>query len=434
MKGVSSSVSRVSPLNSSGVQQKCRQSCDISSSGPPDGRQAARRPHTNETANYKFSFNGIFESNPRSEGSVASGSTGSPVVSPMVAVNHSGQSSPAVDSYGLSDDRISENKKVHKRGRKRKHKDVSDELFEKIDVKRRLQKTSTTDELAQKFNVEVKDSDLTDNRIVTTIRTNKRHNRNVSEVNINSNETESKNDLMQRFLYSQSSNTSPAIQEDNDYSYNSYGDQPMTSAQSVSSGLIVPHPSASDQTPYPFANTSSYHQTRDHTVTDIVSQEIQMILSQLPPLRESDTVWSDCEPNDKSSDNELHSVHSEDSFEDRDHNHRRVTQESNSELDSELSNESNNSDNRLNRRVRSKGRPKLVTDYEVEKYCDQKWESVNGMYDAETEWRPWNQMMSLVSYNGDPLHVLPYVDIYSEPDRAPNDQNNTDLNDANLDQ
>lgn len=427
-EGVSNSVSRVSPLNSSGVQKKCRQSCDISSSGPPDGRQAARRPHTNKTANYSFSFNGIFESKPRSESSVASDSTGSPdrPTTPMVAVEHSQPSSPVVDRHDLKDDRITdESDKNHKRGRKRKHKEVSlTDLSEKMDAARRLQRAPTTDELAHKFNIEVTPSDVTDSRIVTTFRTNKMHNRNVSEVNFRSKEPETKSDIMKRFFSSQSSNTSPAIQEDIDLIYNSYGEPPMTSAQSVSSGHCVPHPSVSDRTSYPFAKTSSHlqlNQTRNQTQTDSVSLEIDMILSQLPPLRHSDTVWSDCEhEDDQSSDNELRSVHSDYKMEDRDHNHRREAHDSNSDQlsnDSRLSSNSKQWDKKLEQ-SHSRHKAIQVTDYEVEKYCEQRWESVNGTYDSETEWRPWNQMVSQVSYNGDLLHILPYVDIYSEPDRT----------------
>ena len=400
-EGVSSSVSRVSSL-SGGVGQKCRQSCDIANSASPT---ANRRPH-NETA-IKINFNGIFESNLRSEGSVASDRSDSPVVSPMVALNHSQQSPTLVDNDGLKDNHKMDENRVHaKRGRKRKVKEVLDPLIEKLEARKRVQKAATTEELVQKFNIEVKESpELANNRIVTTIRTNKRHNKNVS--NIDDNETESKSELMQRFLSSQSSNTSPAIQEDNDYNYNShslgFGDRPVTSPQSVShsSGHCV-HPSASsEQTSYPLPQTS-YHQKT--VSSDSVGDEINNILSHLPPLYVNDIVWSDSEPNDdKSSDNELNSELNDDN---RDHNHNR--DQPNSDLESINSN-SDNINNNLNDNKKSKS--KTVTEYEVEKYCEQKWESVNGTYDADTEWRPWNSMTSAVSYNQEVLHILPYVDI-----------------------
>ena len=406
-EGVSSStVSRVCDLSAS-VGQKCRQSCDISKSASPT---ANRRP--NHEKGLKSSFNGIFESNPRSEGSVASDRSDSPVVSPMVALNHNRQSPPSVDNDSHTDNhQMDDNRVTAKRGRKRKVKELKDPLIEQFDTKKRIQNSKTTEELAQKFNIEVKDSpELDNNRIVTTIRTNKRH-KNVSNVEIDDNETESKSELMQRFLSSQTSNTSPSIQEENDFNYNShclsYGDHSVTSDQLVthSSGLC-PHPSvSSEQTSYPLPNTSSYHQKT--VSSDSVGDEINNILSHLPPLYVNDIVWSDCEQNDdKSSDNEFNSESNDDN---RDHNHRyRERDQQNSDLS--LSSNNSNSDN-INNNLDESKKSKPVNDYEVDKYCEDKWESVNGTYDADTEWRPWNSMTTAPSFNGELLHILPYVDI-----------------------
>jgi len=47
----------------------------------------------------------------------------------------------------------------------------------------------------------------------------------------------------------------------------------------------------------------------------------------------------------------------------------------------------------------------------VNKLLTSKWENVNGTYDSETDWREWDEMTNAVSYNGDLLHILPYVNI-----------------------
>jgi len=52
-----------------------------------------------------------------------------------------------------------------------------------------------------------------------------------------------------------------------------------------------------------------------------------------------------------------------------------------------------------------------VDENEVHKLCESKWEHVNGTYDSETEWREWNEMTSGVSYGGELIHILPYVNI-----------------------
>lgn len=440
-EGVSSSVSRgvsgvnvgVVPVNS--VSGQCRKSCDIQNKTNANSL-ANKRPNNDTSNQIKISFNGIFESKPRSEGSVASDSTLSPVVSPMVAVNHNSRQSPTLtnndhnsrDDETRDDDNYSFNVVHQRRGRKRKVKEVLDPLKDKFDVRRRIQKSQTTEELAQKFNIEVKlndnrDKDEVNNRIVATIRTNRRHNKKVSEVEVDDNTTESKSELMQRFLSSQSSTTSPHNNEDiNDYSYNSISEQQVISAQSNTCGQY------SSQHSYPFItntsieqtsieshaypsqqqpNTSSYHQK-----TDTIGDEIKDILSHLPPLYVNDIIWSDCEEqqnDNNSSDNEFNS--SEDNI--RDDNNRVNT---NSDLELETNNDSNNSNNNnnninINLTKNTTKLKETVSDYEVEKYCEQKWEYVSGTYDADTEWRPWNQMTSALSYNGDILHILPYVDI-----------------------
>ena len=50
-----------------------------------------------------------------------------------------------------------------------------------------------------------------------------------------------------------------------------------------------------------------------------------------------------------------------------------------------------------------------VGDAEVERLHTDHWDSVNGNYNTWGEWRDWSQTISRPSYQGDQLHILPYV-------------------------
>ena len=47
----------------------------------------------------------------------------------------------------------------------------------------------------------------------------------------------------------------------------------------------------------------------------------------------------------------------------------------------------------------------------LEKMEKEKWSGVNGCYDDAGDWRDWTQIVSLTSYGGGDLNILPYVDI-----------------------
>lgn len=52
-----------------------------------------------------------------------------------------------------------------------------------------------------------------------------------------------------------------------------------------------------------------------------------------------------------------------------------------------------------------------VTEETVTRLHTSEWSGVNGVHDLNGVWHGWNQTVSLQSYNGDLLHVLPYVDL-----------------------
>ena len=50
-----------------------------------------------------------------------------------------------------------------------------------------------------------------------------------------------------------------------------------------------------------------------------------------------------------------------------------------------------------------------VTSSVIERLHNDQWSAVNGQYDRFGDWRSWTQCMTSASYNGDSLHILPYV-------------------------
>ncbi|XP_060072285.1 mediator of RNA polymerase II transcription subunit 26-like [Ylistrum balloti] len=50
-----------------------------------------------------------------------------------------------------------------------------------------------------------------------------------------------------------------------------------------------------------------------------------------------------------------------------------------------------------------------VSDQDVQRVLGEEWAGVNGVYNTYGRWCDWTQTMSSSSYNGDVLHILPYV-------------------------
>ncbi|KAK7495911.1 hypothetical protein BaRGS_00012901 [Batillaria attramentaria] len=55
--------------------------------------------------------------------------------------------------------------------------------------------------------------------------------------------------------------------------------------------------------------------------------------------------------------------------------------------------------------------PEPVTDELVDRLHNTQWPGVNGFYDINGEWHRLHETMTFASYQGDMLHVLPYVDL-----------------------
>ncbi|KAL3868961.1 hypothetical protein ACJMK2_041706 [Sinanodonta woodiana] len=53
--------------------------------------------------------------------------------------------------------------------------------------------------------------------------------------------------------------------------------------------------------------------------------------------------------------------------------------------------------------------PTPVTEEDIERIQNDEWLGVNGCYNWDQSWRDWSQALSLPSYQGDLLHILPYV-------------------------
>ena len=52
-----------------------------------------------------------------------------------------------------------------------------------------------------------------------------------------------------------------------------------------------------------------------------------------------------------------------------------------------------------------------INDGVVSRIHSEHWTGVNGVYDSYGDWRDWTQTLSLDAYQGDPIHILPYVNI-----------------------
>jgi hypothetical protein len=250
--------------------------------------------------------------------------------------------------------------------------EVVDPLRDKLEAAKRISKLQTTQQLALKFKIELPNNQINDFDNNHTIQCNINNN-NSFDVNINSvsevdEQNNTKYELMQRFLSS---------------------------------------------------STTHPNEQHKHHINDSIDREINDILSQLPPIHSNDLDLD-------STQSQLfdHSNHSNQSFDYEFENS--ITNSNNSNNNSNNNNEinvNNSSDNEINdftdglendsvlednRDINI--RHSSVSEAHVEKLNEEKWEYVNGTYDSETEWREWTQMTSAVSYNGDILHILPYVD------------------------
>lgn len=50
-----------------------------------------------------------------------------------------------------------------------------------------------------------------------------------------------------------------------------------------------------------------------------------------------------------------------------------------------------------------------VTEEDVIRLNEERWPNVNGVYDAQGEWRDWNDMTYNFSYENSELIILPYT-------------------------
>lgn len=55
--------------------------------------------------------------------------------------------------------------------------------------------------------------------------------------------------------------------------------------------------------------------------------------------------------------------------------------------------------------------PMEVTPEVEERFVNERWEHVNGLYDASRQWKGWEEVTTGESVGGDILHILPYVNI-----------------------
>jgi len=277
---------------------------------------------------------------------------------------------------------------------------LDESLKEKVNAALRIHKLKTTQELAQQFNIELQSSSplndsshsqssLTVERIASSLSSKSQshayshshpHYPFTSSANCDAfaDETKtSKSELMHRFLSSTS--TANAIQHNID-------DRHEYSNDNIDIGI--------DHTQHNhehYSNYSNYY-GNDGTVSqcypstaktksiDIVGDEIRDILSQLPPLNLSEIAWSDSDLNE-TNDNDVN-----------------VNNDNECVVDHQQT-------------VSQRCEPEVSEARVAKLNGDYKWEYVNGTYDSETDWKDWHQMTSAVSYNGDILHILPYVNI-----------------------
>jgi hypothetical protein len=274
---------------------------------------------------------------------------------------------------------------VKQRGRKRKVEEVVDPLRDKLEAAKRISKLQTTQQLALKFKIELPNNQTNHRDNNDTIQCNINNN-NSFDVNINSvsqvdEQNNTKYELMQRFL----SSSNPNQHEDRHQHEDEHEDQ--------------------------------HEDQHKHHINDSIDREINDILSQLPPIHSNDLDLDSTQSQFFD-----HSNHSNQSFDYEFENSISNSSNNNNNSNSNEINVNNSSDNEINdftdgleNSVLEDNRDinirlSSVSETHVEKLNEEKWEYVNGTYDSETEWREWTQMTSAVSYNGDVLHILPYVD------------------------
>lgn len=239
--------------------------------------------------------------------------------------------------------------------RKRK---VADPLREKITAALRLHKLKTTQELAQQFNIEIKSHE---DRINNSLNANhaKSH---FPTIDFDADEAKTKSELMHRFLSSTTDAHEDQEEPDHHEAYGFLLNNNNNDNDNDVQNMCVP------QEPKPTSSTSHHVDSIEHEISDI--------LSHLPPLNVSEIVWSEYETDSDHDDNQ---DECQQSVKKR---HKKCPQ-----------------------------RQRDVSEAHVEKLIEDRWENVNGCYDSETEWREWHEMTNAQTYNGDLLHILPYVHI-----------------------
>jgi hypothetical protein len=273
--------------------------------------------------------------------------------------------------------------------------EVVDPLRDKLEAAKRISKLQTTQQLALKFKIE-----LPNNQIINDFDNNHTiecniNNDNCFDVNINSvsqvdEQNDTKYELMQRFL-SSSTTTHPNQHEDQHEDQHQHEDQ--------------------------YQHQHQYQRQHKHHINDSIDREINDILSQLPPIHSNDLDFDSTQSHffdhsnhsNQSFDYELeNSITNSSNNSNNNNNGINVNNSSDNEIIDFTDGLQNNSELEDNRDINI--RHSSVSETHVEKLNEEKWEYVNGTYDSETEWREWTQMTSAVSYNGDILHILPYVD------------------------
>lgn len=67
-----------------------------------------------------------------------------------------------------------------------------------------------------------------------------------------------------------------------------------------------------------------------------------------------------------------------------------------------------------------------VKEEDVVRINEEKWPSVNGVYDAQGEWHDWNDLTYGHGYENSELIILPYtvciINLYGSSEKTPNEQ------------
>lgn len=340
----------------------------------------------------------------------------SPVLSPGLYDNHSNCSGGSINE---------DDSNKGKRGRKRKVKEINDPLKEKVNAALRIHKLKTTQELAQQYNIEVDPSQFvkeqTINERIASSFTAKSHNFPKISCDVDD-ETKTKSELMHRFLSSTTPNDNDEILndiDDDDHSFghydkydnrisNEFSDPSLATCSNCIDLPAVNHYNFTTATTTTTSTNSNLNVNNNNNksgcvkgVRDEINDEINDILSQLPPLNISEIDWGD-DSNAISTSSHNHD-YDQQLNEQFYNNNEETTIANDDNFRTRIDDDSLGVDVKLSHNN--------VSESDVEKVIESKWEFVNGCYDSEYDWRDWSEMTNSVSYNGDLLHILPYVNI-----------------------